>query len=109
VLPNLSRQNRDARISVAGSTHRITQRGLDNDDDDDDDDDDEVKVSGDVTGISGTCPNLRFTVRGTAVITSSSTEFRRGSCQDVRAGRAVEVDGIRLSDGAIAALRVELR
>ena len=100
VLPNLSRQNRDARIAVAGSTHRITQRGLEGD---------TVKVSGDVSGLSGTCPNLRFTVRGSTVITSSSTEIRRGPCSDIAPGREVEVEGTRMGDGTIAAQKVELK
>ena len=100
VLSNLARQNRDARITIAGSNHRVTQRGLDGED---------AKVSGDASGVSGTCPNLRFTVRSTTVVTSSSTEFRRGPCSDVTAGREVAVEGIRLGDGTIAADKVELK
>jgi hypothetical protein len=100
VLPNLARENRDARVTVAGSTHRVTQRGLDGE---------EAKVSGDASGVSGTCPNLRFTVRSTTVITSSSTEFRKGPCSDITAGREVAVEGTRLGDGTIAADKVELK
>ena len=98
VLPNVSLQNRTARITIAGSTHRIDQRGLE-----------EAKVSGDVADVSGTCPALRFTVRGTVVTTSSATEFRKGPCQDVTAGREVAVEGGRQIDGSIAAERVELK
>ena len=107
VLPNISRQNRETRITVAGSSHRITQKGAE--DDDDDDDDDTVKVNGILSGLSGSCPNLRFTVSGTVVTTSGRTEFRKGSCRDVTAGREVEAEGERQPDGAIAARRVELK
>ena len=98
VLPNVSLQNRTARITIAGLTYRIEQRGLE-----------EAKVSGDVSDVSGSCPSLRFTVRGTVVTTSSSTEFRKGPCHDVTAGREVAVEGSRQIDGSIAAEKVELK
>lgn len=101
VLPNISMQDREARITVAGSTHRITQRGLD--------EGEEVKVRGVVSGVSGVCPNLRFTVRGVTVATSGSTEFRNGQCSEIRDGREVEAEGRRQGDGVIAAQRVELK
>jgi hypothetical protein len=78
------------------------------DDDDDDDDDGGVRVSGRVEGLSGSCPALRFTVRGSVVVTSAQTDFRRGRCRDVRNGLDVTVDGTRRSDDSIEARRVEL-
>jgi hypothetical protein len=105
VLPNVSRQNRSARITIAGATHRIDQRG----DDDDDDDDDEIRVEGAVAGLSGACPALRFAVAGSTITTSERTEFRKGPCKDVANGVEVEVRGSRRIDGTIAAERVELK
>jgi hypothetical protein len=98
VLPNVSLQNRTARITIAGQSHRIEQRGLE-----------EAKVSGDVSEVTGSCPALRFTVRGTVVTTSSTTEFRKGPCHDVTPGREVAVEGARQVDGSIAADKVELK
>jgi hypothetical protein len=113
VLPNLTRQNREATITVTGATHKVSQRGLSGEDDDDDDDDDDderdVEVRGAVSGLSGTCPNLTFVVRGTLIRTNNNTEFRKGSCGELENRMDVEVRGRRQSDGSIVARRVELK
>lgn len=105
VLPTLSREERQATITVNGAVHRVSQRGLS---DDDDDDDERVQVSGRVSDVSGTCPNLRFVVRGSVVSTNSNTGFARGSCGHVVNGMEVDVEGTRQSDGSILARKVEL-
>jgi hypothetical protein len=58
--------------------------------------------------LSGACPSLRFEVAGTQVVTNDRTNFRRGSCRDVRNKLRVEVIGVRLSGGAVEAREVEL-
>jgi hypothetical protein len=53
-------------------------------------------LEGTVLLLSGHCPNLRFTVEATAVVTDGSTEFRKkGSCGDLSNGDGVTVDGVR--------------
>lgn len=79
------------------------------DDDDDDDADDDPKtaeVSGAVTGLSGACPALTFTVRNTKVTTTAATRFDL-ACTAIRASVKVEVEGTRGTDGSITATRVK--
>jgi hypothetical protein len=61
-----------------------------------------------VSGLSGSCPALRFAVDGRRVAASSSTRFRRGNCDDVENGVDVEVEGELRPDGIVYASRVEL-
>jgi hypothetical protein len=112
VLPNALLAGREAIITVAGASHRISQSGITDDDDDDDDDDgdddDRVELDGPLSALTGTCPAMRFTVEGRIVTTSSRTEFRGGNCSQLVNGLRVEVEGDRQSDGTIAARDVRL-
>ena len=108
VAPNVTQNSREATINVNGAVHRVSQDGLSGDDDDDDDDDDDVRVSGRVSALSGSCPNLQFVVRNSIVFTDHTTTFSKGSCGSVVNGTDVEVEGRRQSDGRIRARRVEL-
>ena len=65
-----------------------------------------VQVSGTVSGISGRCPDLRFTVSGYVVVTDKSTKFSDLSCRDIKNGRRVSVDGTTDSIGTVHARRV---
>jgi hypothetical protein len=56
--------------------------------------------------LSGRCPTLRFTVENTVVTTDDDTKFRGGKCGDLENGDEVEIRGIRLSDGSVAASEV---
>lgn len=84
----------------------------DDDDDDGEDHDDDhngarAEASGAVAGLGGTCPALTFTVGGTTVHTSASTQFKDTACSGLKAGNTVEVKGTRQADNSIAASRVE--
>lgn len=76
--------------------------------DDQGNDEDEVELRGVVSGRSGACPSIAFTVQGTRFETSAATEFRRSSCGDVADGRTVEAKGDRRGDGAVTATRVQV-
>lgn len=67
----------------------------------------DAKVEGTVSGLGGTCPNLRFQVDGTGVVTSASTQFKGGTCTSLEDGMTVEVEG-STSDGTITAMKVEV-
>ena len=68
----------------------------------------EAEVKGLVSGSTGTCPSVTFTVRTTKVTTNSATSFRDGTCADTtKNGARVEVKGARQADGSILATRVE--
>ena len=69
---------------------------------------DEAEVTGAASGLSGTCPNLTFTVQGTKVTTTANTKFDGITCARVQNGTIVEVEGRRQADGTIAAAKVEL-
>lgn len=68
-------------------------------------------VSGDgrVEAVAGACPDLTLTVRGVKVVTSSSTTFTGGACEDLRRGSQIDVtgdyDGTELTATAVAIKR----
>lgn len=71
-------------------------------------DEDETRVNGVVSGLSGTCPAVTFSVAAAMRITTTAmTRFDRG-CSAVQNGRRVEIRGVRQSDGSIVASRVKM-
>jgi hypothetical protein len=82
--------------------------------DDEEDQDDsanehgQARLSGAVSGKTGTCPAISFTVQGTTVTTDGDTRFRRVTCAALTAGASVDVMGTRLSNGSVLAKSVEL-
>ncbi len=69
---------------------------------------DDNEVKGTVSGLTGSCPSLAFTVHGTKVTTTASTIFDGVTCERVQNGTIVEAKGRRQADGTVAATRVEL-
>jgi hypothetical protein len=68
-----------------------------------------VELSGRVSDLSGRCPDRAFTIDSTRVLTSGSTEYRRGSCDALAPGGHVELRGVLYTDGMVRADRIELR
>jgi len=66
----------------------------------------EASARGEVANVSGQCPSLRFTVGGKTVTTTSSTTFVKGTCEAVKAGSSVEVEGT-MSGGTLVARKVQ--
>jgi len=79
----------------------------DDDDDDGEDEDDEFEVEGALAGLSGTCPAISFTVRGTSIFTDATTRFEDTTCGALRNGDRVEVEGTRQADRRVKASKVE--
>jgi hypothetical protein len=100
VVPSTILTAREAVITVGGATHRITQSGVVGND--------QVELDGPLSGLTGTCPAMRFTVEGRVVTTSSQTDFRGGNCGQLVNGLRVEVEGRQQTDGTIAAESVRL-
>lgn len=74
------------------------------------DDDRLTKVEGTVASITGTCPAITVVVTGhPSVVTSATTEFRKGVCADVKPGTRVHMRGTLQTNGTIAATRVDIR
>ncbi|HSK08046.1 MAG TPA: BACON domain-containing carbohydrate-binding protein [Vicinamibacterales bacterium] len=67
-----------------------------------------IRLSGRVSGLSGACPNLTFTVERQTVFTDSSTKFTSGNCRHVTNGRYVRVDGLVREAGRVYAVTVEI-
>ncbi len=62
----------------------------------------ETSARGEVSNVSGQCPSLRFVVSGKTVTTTSSTTFAKGTCNGVKSGAIVEVEGTVTSDALVA-------
>jgi hypothetical protein len=61
-----------------------------------------IEVSGAVSGLSGNCPALTFTVGGRLVRTNSATDFQ-SRCDRIRNGDTVTVTGVVQSDNSLLA------
>jgi hypothetical protein len=61
-----------------------------------------------VSGLSGACPTLSFTVSGNRVNTDGDTKFTKGPCKKLTNGMGADVAGERRANGTVYATRVEL-
>jgi hypothetical protein len=65
-----------------------------------------ITMVGEVSGLSGTCPALTFTLaNGTKVITNAATKFHV-ACAEIRNGDHVGIKATRQADGSVLALEV---
>jgi Domain of unknown function (DUF5666)/Putative binding domain, N-terminal len=96
--PNPSTVVRSGTITIAGQGVSLIQEAFEGEN---------VQFEGSVSGLSGTCPALTFTVRGRTVRTNGSTDFRGGSCSALRNGDNVDVRGTTQPDGSVLASRVD--
>jgi hypothetical protein len=62
---------------------------------------------GAVSGLSGSCPNLSFSVGSRRVVTNDNTRFTQGNCRRMRNGLGVDITGT-VSSGTVHATRVEM-
>ena len=65
-------------------------------------------VTGAVSGVTGSCPTLTFTLSGTTVHTTDKTVFEGGTCADVKEGARAGAMGPKDASGAITADRVKI-
>ena len=70
--------------------------------------DPEVKVEGIVSGRSGACPAVTFSVGSTTVVTDAATRFDDGSCGTLQNGTSVEVKGTRQPNGTVLAAKIDI-
>jgi hypothetical protein len=76
----------------------------------DEDEDALTEVEGPVATVTGTCPAITVTVTGKpSVVTSATTEFRKGVCADVQPGTRVHIRGTLQANGTVAATRVDIK
>jgi hypothetical protein len=109
----------EARGTMDGSTLTATELKVESEGEDDDHgndaDDDrgdagQAEVSGVVSGSTGTCPAVTFTVGASAKVTvTKDTVYEDTSCAAAtKNGAKVEIKGTKASDGTITATRVEI-
>ena len=96
VAPNFSTTGRTATLTIQSEIFRITQGRAE-----------ELKLDGKISGVSGSCPNLRFTVDNRTVTTDRETDFRHGECSKARNGEHVIVRGFAQADGTVLATRID--
>ena len=65
-----------------------------------------IQLEGEIGDVSGTCPSIRFELRGRIVYTTNQTEFRKTDCRRIDRGTELEVEGMLMSDGRVRADRV---
>jgi len=66
-----------------------------------------VQLSGGVSGLSGQCPLVSFTVASKSVFAISSTGYS-GKCKDLKNGRNVTVTGTVQADGRVLATLIDV-
>ena len=69
---------------------------------------DVIDLDGRIGLVLGRCPTVAFSLEGRTVYTTADTEYRKGSCEDLRLGTKVRVRGREMSNGTVRAERIEL-
>jgi hypothetical protein len=65
-----------------------------------------TQFSGQVSAVSGKCPNLTLNVSGRTVLTDRNTKFKHIDCDEMKVRREVQVDGVTDSSGAVRASQI---
>jgi hypothetical protein len=75
----------------------------------DDEPEDAFVVEGSLGGLKGTCPVINFSVNGYSIAASAETKYYpepAATCDGLKSGMKVEVEGTRQADGSVKALKV---
>lgn len=99
--------------TFTASEIKLEGRGHDDNDDEGDDDEDDdsnkAEVKGLISGLTGTCPTLTFTVGTTRVSTTTTTDFRGTACSAIVNGAHVDVQGTSQAGDSIVATKVDTK
>jgi hypothetical protein len=68
-----------------------------------------VNLSGRISSLSGTCPDVSFQVDGRRVLTSAATDYDDGRCSSLSNRDRVRVSGRTRSDGRVDAQQIQFR
>jgi hypothetical protein len=98
VAENFLPTSRSTTLTIATKAFQVSQAAAE-----------EIKVVDEISGLTGSCPSLRFRVDDYTVTTSAETEFKGGKCSDVKNGKEADVRGYKQPGGTLAAVRVELK
>jgi hypothetical protein len=80
---------------------------IEDDDENENEDENEIELEGTMSGLTGTCPALSFSVGSRAVATNASTSFDKTACSALRSGDRVQMKGTARTDGSVLATRVK--
>ena len=61
-----------------------------------------VTIDGVVSAPIGSCPVLSFTVDNRTIVTNTSTDYAKGSCQSLSSGKTVHIVGVAQSTSVVA-------
>lgn len=67
-----------------------------------------ARGEGVVGAITGNCPTLTLVITGTKVSTTATTEYVNGSCESLRPGTKVKIDGELKPGGTAVAEKIEI-
>ena len=67
-----------------------------------------TSVSGLLSLLTGSCPNIRFSAGARFIVADKSTDYSHGGCKDISNGDTVQVNGATQSDGTLLATRIEI-
>ena len=79
---------------------------IEDDDENENEDENEIELEGTMSGLTGTCPALSFSVGSRKVATNASTSFDKTACSAFRSGDRVQVKGTARADGSVLATRL---
>ena len=65
-----------------------------------------IELSGKAGSVSGTCPAITFEVKDRVIYTSAETEFRKTTCDRIKRGDDLAIEGLEMADRRILASRV---
>jgi hypothetical protein len=99
VSANTALSPRTGTVTVAGQSVTVTQAAFVPE---------PIKLDGRVSGLTGSCPSLTFTLQGRTIRTNAQTEFKKGNCGKLANNDQVDVEGVPQADGSILATKVEL-
>jgi hypothetical protein len=100
-----------ARGTKDGTTLTATEVKVETEDGNDAEGDqgDESELSGMISGSTGACPTVAFTVQSTKVTVNTATAYPHTSCADAtKNGVRVEVTGTKQTDGSVLATSISL-
>jgi hypothetical protein len=104
-------------FSATGLTVTATNIAPAGGDENGDSDDDEESESGGgkkargegvIGAITGSCPTLTLIITGTRVSTTATTEYVNGTCETLRPGTKVTIDGALKPGGTATAEKIEI-
>jgi hypothetical protein len=90
--------DRSSSIVVVGRTHSVRQTAFRPE---------EIAREGTMSNVSGSCPNVSFTVGDRVFVTNQNTKFDAG-CEKIANGARAFVRGELLPDGRVLATQVDL-